>query len=136
MKKVLCVCTGSGCCLPRMAEILQRKLGSNFLVEMAISCPCGNSSVQDRIRLLSIPEENAWMGGIGMLRYAHIVCANEEAAQNVCDLLACGDTIPIVIANGDNPCTNGTPAYHRCMAFVNDVIPGIVDQIQQSITQD
>ena len=144
VEKILCVCVGNISRSPMMQTVLQRHLGSAFLVESAgvskelAGRPANANSVacmNERGVDLS-GHVSRWMGSLDLVQYQWIVCVGREEADMVRSAMG-PVSVNDVIANEHgggipDPYGLGLAGYRDCLALLDEVMPAIARQIARA----
>lgn len=144
MDKILCVCVGNISRSPMMQAVLQRHLGTEFLVESAgltkelAGRPANYRAVacmQERAIDLS-SHRSRWIGDIDLTQYRWFVCVGRDEAEQVRSLLR-KSTATVIVANEDDggipdPYDLGMPGYQHCAALLDRVMSHVARQISEA----
>jgi len=127
-----------------MKVILQQHLGSDFIVESAglsrdlAGRPANYRSVACmRERGVDLSGHmSRWIGDLDFDLYRWIVCVGQEEADKVRSILH-ADRARIMVANEQHgsipdPYESGMAGYRRCVDLLDQVMPGIAEQIRES----
>lgn len=125
-----------------MQALLQQHLGTSFVVESAgvwrkaSGAPANSRSIMVmKERGIDLtPHVGRWVGDVQLTDYSHIVCVDEQAADDVCALLPSQANPTIVVANADgggipDPYELGLEGYRACLALLDTVMPSVAFEI-------
>ena len=124
-----------------MEALLQKKLGDGFLVESAGTEKSANGKLPSTFAVMCMKErglnisghKGRWIQRVDLTQFSFIVCT-DWAAKKVVEITPRKGGTQIIIANEDgdgipNPLGMAFGTYRKCAELLDNVIPGIANQI-------